>query len=73
LYDTSPTIVLRLRIDSEIIRFGRTNHQPDNAVIRAASIANRGVVHRNLCPRGDRINGSCPTSFMSGLVGRDAG
>jgi hypothetical protein len=32
LYDTSPTLTPLRRIDSEIIRFGRTNHQPDNAV-----------------------------------------
>jgi hypothetical protein len=32
LYDTSPTLIPLRRIDSEIIHFGRTNHQPDNAV-----------------------------------------
>jgi hypothetical protein len=31
LYDTSPTLIPLRRIDSEIIHFGRTNHQPDNA------------------------------------------
>src|ERR1700752_5372242 len=31
LYDTSPTMIPRRRIDSEIIHFGHTNHQPDNA------------------------------------------
>jgi hypothetical protein len=31
LYDTSPTMIPLRRIDSEIIHFGRTNHQPDNA------------------------------------------
>jgi hypothetical protein len=34
LYDTSPTLIPLRRIDSEIIHFGRTNHQPDNAVAR---------------------------------------
>jgi len=32
LYDTSPTLIPLRRIDSEIIHFGRTNHQPDNAI-----------------------------------------
>jgi hypothetical protein len=34
LYDTSPTLTPLRRIDSEIIHFGRTNHQPDNALLR---------------------------------------
>jgi hypothetical protein len=36
LYDTSPTMIPLRRIDSEIIHFGRTNHQPDNAVVGEA-------------------------------------
>jgi len=36
LYDTSPTLIPLRRIDSEIIHFGRTNHEPDNAPMRLA-------------------------------------
>jgi hypothetical protein len=35
VYDTSPTLTPLRRIDSEIIHFSRTNHQPDNAVAAA--------------------------------------
>ena len=38
LYDTSPTMIPLRRIDSEIIHFGRTNHQPDNALLPAQSL-----------------------------------
>ena len=41
LYDTSPTLIPLRRIDSEIIPFGRTNHQPDNALKTSITTANK--------------------------------
>ena len=54
MYDTSPTMIPLRRIDSEIIHFGRTNHQPDNAraiaELRAVDVTE--WIHNHAIPVG---------------------
>jgi hypothetical protein len=70
LYDTSPTLIPLRRIDSEIIHFGRTNHQPDNAPQAAGATELQSLLPylSEKVPTPD-ADDSSPTHVRSGILG----